>query len=61
MAEPTEAADPPALMTQLPEEGASIEEAPMEPVESEDVHVMLMVDATNGLLHPSFQRRGDTG
>ena len=56
MAEPTEAADPPALMTQLPEEGASIEEAPMEPVELEDVHVMLMVDATNGLLHPSFQR-----
>ena len=104
MAEPTEAADPPALTTQLPEEAASVEEAPMEPVEPEDVHVALMVDASNGfnelgrkamlwtvratqmgcrlsvyiqqlpalchahsalprkiLLHPSFQRRGDTG
>ena len=46
--EPTEAADPPALTTQLPEEAASVEEAPMEPVEPEDVHVALMVDAANG-------------
>ena len=43
-----EAADPPALTTQLPEEAASVEEAPMEPVAPEDVHVALMMDATNG-------------
>ena len=48
MAEPTEAAHWPALTTQLPEEAASLEEAPMEPVELEDVHVALMVDATKG-------------
>ena len=44
----TEAAHWPALTTQLPEEAASLEEAPMEPVELEDVHVALMVDATKG-------------
>ena len=47
--EPTEAADPPASTSQLLEGAASGEDAPMEPGEPEDVHVALMVDATNGV------------